>query len=705
MKIKKVVSFLIFLSIWLIAAVPLVENQAKIIVLRRPDLSSFPDVSVDLRILSQTGLAINTIERGQINIFENGNLGNVINLEKQPNGVGLNLYIVLDEFNRTDEKIVAEFISRFASRFMVENLDQVTIITNNPRVEGRANPNISLPATSSLGDLLAFASNHRNLRNHQYVNQALLEAYSIAINDNLLESHATHIILLAGPDTIFQPANMIEEIQQKWNISRIPLHVFEIQHRSAGFNNSQAYRDLAEAGKGKYHQIRQVDQQSQDFTILDDPFFLPLINERLTYRLVYRSTSGDLGNRDVLINIFGQNISDATQPNFSYSIDLQPASIIFNKPTQNARIIRTAQEDLGDRFLYDQDVQRIEFTVNWPDQYPRNISSINLEIKSSDGIETINIPVGPSGEIYQYDWDLRNITQEGDNPVEINVKVVDELGLGGESDFTSIFISNVIPPEILRSEIEGRLQRTNMLAYGLGLLVLVLFIMLFVMRKKIKDLDLKGIGSSIVNQVRKTFLPNRGRQNPVAYLSIISGPENMIGEKLEVFTESMKLGRDPAQADFVFYSPESKSTVSGLHAEIRKQNGQWIIENYSSSGETIVNGMRIVDDRPTMINPGDNVRLGYLAQQCVEFQFLVNHDHMLNNSGFAGNIDPHLEQDEDIYSDQITEVPYIHSPEYTQASKTPSELDETVIDFKSNVGRSDDHIGDTPDDFFSQFDN
>jgi predicted component of type VI protein secretion system len=112
---------------------------------------------------------------------------------------------------------------------------------------------------------------------------------------------------------------------------------------------------------------------------------------------------------------------------------------------------------------------------------------------------------------------------------------------------------------------------------------------------------------------------------PLASIKVIDGPASMIGaEPLKIYAESVKLGRDPTKADFTFYTPDAISTVSGLHCQIERVKGAWRIVALSKKGsETFVDDQAIPFFEPYPLNDGQIVRMGYLAQQPVVFQFNV----------------------------------------------------------------------------------
>lgn len=140
----------------------------------------------------------------------------------------------------------------------------------------------------------------------------------------------------------------------------------------------------------------------------------------------------------------------------------------------------------------------------------------------------------------------------------------------------------------------------------------------------------KGVIGQVVNQVRKTIIGGWKRGKPIAMLKVIDGPANLVGKELPIYSENVKLGRDPAQADFTFYE-NANSTISGLHARLERVNHSWRLVAVSKSGsETFLDDQPLPMMSPAPIHDGQVIRLGYPAQQCVELEFHVNESQSLN---------------------------------------------------------------------------
>jgi len=116
----------------------------------------------------------------------------------------------------------------------------------------------------------------------------------------------------------------------------------------------------------------------------------------------------------------------------------------------------------------------------------------------------------------------------------------------------------------------------------------------------------------------------------LAVLKVMDGPGKLIGQELKIYTESVRLGRDPTQSDFSFYA-DANSSISGLHAKIERINSDWRIVALSQSGnETFLDGEALPMMEPRPIRDGQVIRLGYLGQQSVDLEFMLNASEVQN---------------------------------------------------------------------------
>lgn len=83
-------------------------------------------------------------------------------------------------------------------------------------------------------------------------------------------------------------------------------------------------------------------------------------------------------------------------------------------------------------------------------------------------------------------------------------------------------------------------------------------------------------------------------------LHVLQGPDK--GRTYNTLNESTIIGRSTDQIHL------SDNSASRRHAELRPQNGSWLIVDLNSSNGTFLNGQRVVG--PTCIKDGDQIRVG-----------------------------------------------------------------------------------------------
>ena len=125
-------------------------------------------------------------------------------------------------------------------------------------------------------------------------------------------------------------------------------------------------------------------------------------------------------------------------------------------------------------------------------------------------------------------------------------------------------------------------------------------------------------------------------------LSILQGPDK--GHSFDVERDVILIGRDSPDV------PLSDNTLSRRHAELRRENGAWRIQDLNSSNGTHVNGVKLAGSLTVDVKAGDQIRCGTTL--------LVFGN--LNRSGIAGDPGGSLRIDEDgniVESAIMTTVP------------------------------------------------
>ncbi len=227
----------------------------------------------------------------------------------------------------------------------------------------------------------------------------------------------------------------------------------------------------------------------------------------------------------------------------------------------------------------------------------------------------------------------------------------------------------LIDPVYILSAGDPETNLIYILLWVLGLTILIQSILLLVLWRRMSSLNKPasvGIGK-VVDAIRLTLVGGNKRGKPLARLKVLDGPPNMIGQELNIYTESIKLGRNPHLADITFYGTDVITSVSGLHARVEKAAGSWRIVAISQSGsETFVDDIVLPFNEPVLLQNGQIIRMGYFAQQPVVIQFRTIDS--LQSDNYSNNSD----WDADLRKTDISDSIYIPSSESSDFFEKPN---------------------------------
>jgi len=570
-----------------------------------PTIGTFPAVKFNFRVFDRKFDPVKEISDQDLRVSENGL--NPVPLTpgmlSNEQGLGVDYYIVVDRSNRIgdqDQLQVKAILDSFVSYFD-ESKDQVKIITDE---NNGANVFYPSPTATKLSQAIANYPTARG-RNMYLADNALS-----TILDEIEGSFNTCqkpkiLIVIVGDDSISK--TMITSVAERAKKSSAKLFVFHAQNHWDGLFHSQSdYEEMAKVAGGKYIQITSEGDAGRSI-------FNTFINYRHSFSATYRTGNGVSGAHVIGFQYQGVNVPAKGSNTYTVSL-LQPQATLVVPSI----ITRIAKQTVKTGYVYDKVTEKISVNVAFPDGYPRKISSKAVMIINQTGKGEVRVPItltSSSGDVYQFSWDLEDISDSSRNDLGMKIELVDELNLS--------FVSADAPVTVL-SQIPTALLVERNLVYVMAGVVFLMVIALIVMWRRMGTLAVKGreMISNVAGAIRKTIVGGGKRGKPLATIKIIDGPPSMINQELKIYSESIKLGRDPQKADMTFYAPDANSSVSGLHARIEKVNGIWRIVAVSSSGsETFVDESPIPFNEPYSLNSGQVIRLGYLAQQPVVFSF------------------------------------------------------------------------------------
>jgi hypothetical protein len=694
---KKILSVLAIILIFVFIPLPGIQpvqvaSQTagnSVCVIEEPNISQFPEVQLNVRVLDADMNPVNAIPQSNFSVSEEGDRYQVDRLVFNEQGAGLNLYFVFDRGKYTDINTVQGVINRFIENFGVDGLDKITIIQAD-----NTGTNKILDKSTNFSAVKAPMSQVISRLNYD---TTPLLGVSIALDDIRANSQGcaqpSAVVVISG-NISFSYSNdeTVGILIDTATKTGTQIHVVQTSDESAAYGFFSQMADGT--GGGIYRPLDSIGSNSSE---LDTSLFSSLKNLRGTYTLSYRTTSGASGTRNLTVLLNGVALTAETQSS-KYAVDLQPAKVTLQAPLQGANVIRTAETFLDPGFVFDNDIVPVDFTIDWPDGIQRIPSQIRVIGITSTSEFTIQDFAGtePNRSSYHADWDVKDLTSEGDNPMGIRVEITDELGVKTVTSPVNFNIRNVIPETVAKQtteEINKNLKKTQYLVYALAGLIALAIALIIIFRKKIKQaFSSSGKIVMTIENVRKTIVGGTGRRkNPIAKLEILRPTV----EVKSIFTESIKLGRDPNISDYTFYTLNSECSVSGEHAHLVKKRDGWKIIAVSASGSPVfVNEQRINMHEEVPLKGGQLVELGYQDLGSALFRFVEV--ETTEKFDFAENAEFQPDKtvpDPDGY--RKTQVLVVDDPE--QQSVDRSGVTQTVVD--------DDVFGpaNEPDDFDSLF--
>lgn len=571
-----------------------------------PNTIAFPTVTLNFRMLDANMLPIVPAET-ELRFSENGQASIPLmgSLQRDAAGVGIDYYFIVDRGNRTSQSSVRSILQTFVSSgYYNEQTDKIKIYTNEEN-----SSQLYYPGGTS-GNTLAEAVANFPLNgdvNYRQVSQSFNKVLSeLETTPNACQNMRV-IIMIMGDDALTK--DEISKFSQRTKISLAKLAIFHVNGLgNGGFISRSVYSDLATQSGGIYRQIKSLDNDVK-------PGFDNFMLYKQVFSATYRTNFGSAGMHNITATY--QNANIPVQGQASYSVDVRPPTVSL---TGDAVINRVAQSKTvtGD-YIYPNDSLPYVVKIEWSDSYPRNIKNAALVVKEGDSENETVVPLTSKGDnAYEAVWNFSPIKTSGAHTLYLSVKVTDEFDYQAISTPLEILLTN-------NTETADKVPTWVPIALMVlaSVVVILLILMIFMWRRMLSFAKQGGAAlGKIAGEIRKTIVGGGKRGKPLASLKVLDGPPNMIGQELKIYTESIKLGRNPQLADMTFYAPDVNTSISGLHARLEKIGGNWRIVALSQSGsETFVDDQPIPFNEPVGLISGQKIRMGYFAQQPVVFEF------------------------------------------------------------------------------------
>ena len=596
------------------------------------DSGTFPDVSFSLRAVDLNNTVVGGLNASNITVYENGE--EVSDLQVTPQADGpIAIIFVIDQgrlanflsFNLNNTRLAITTL--VSGGYFVDGRDTVQVL-------GRQNVNSDqtvelLPPTLTATELTTWAANF-NFERGSGATKGLL-----GIEDAI--QRMSQLVPVAGSRTaaIIYLGRYIEDPSPQVAVTaaqntasaarRDFISIYTLQ-TDPNRGRADALQVLATSSGGQYAAL---DRTS--FTSAVSSVYNTIAAQRAYYTVSYRSNLGASGEREITINSTERPSAGVTG---TYTINLQPASLTISEPVAGSTIRREAQLGEDNSLSADTSTVKVVAIVAWPDGFPRSI--VSAELLANDNVEG-TLDVGPDDTQLEFEWDPSDIVDEGLNPVKLEVKATDELGLESSVE-TGVSVQVIIPatatatgPGAATMAVGGVLLFCVLGAVALAIVGGVYF---FVIRR---PAPAASEAPAAAPEPRSTIMGADAYPGlTLATLTLQEGPQGLVGETFRLYMATTVIGRNPTATDITFY-PDEESSVSRMHCTIQmaEDNTFRLTDNASSAG-TRLNGRRIQPNDPVVLADGDEIVLGDLARRGGELKFsLPSKDSATPYSGSA----------------------------------------------------------------------
>ena len=614
----------------------------RVFVLGEPDVRHFPEVRLDFRPLDiDNKLARPTEET--LTLFEAGQPLTDFVLatgERAP----IQLVFVVDQGRHFNPQrlggsllsgILADFVLSDRGYFR-EGVDRVAILSREN--EGADQTNVVLPPTQSATDFLT-AVNTLEWRNTGQTDGLAGVADGLAQFVGGQGEMSTAVIyigsLIDDPHGWNQAAaDRARPLAVLAREKNITIHAIHTERDGAYASPLQTLSDVS---GGQYIHLRDtVDAQTAFRPLYDD-----ILAQSETYRLTYRSQSGDSGRRQVVLLPQTVSLDNApVESQTSYEVTLSPPEVTIRYPQMGQLLDRGGAHDEAGNPFYVTDQIEVAVELAWAaERPPTEIVEVTFLV---NGEPSFSVRPEMHDNRLTIPWDIRAYQDQLASDVVLEVMLKDELGFEGVSSPVQVTIDGLLlSPTAVVPELSATISEPLpagsctagwfrwpclsqvVLPWLLVLCLLIVAIFLLVWGLRYRD-QLAQVVQKPLDLVRKTMLGggNRGR-TVIAKIYIEQGGKAVTGQTIDLYTNKTTLGRNPKLCDIQLYDEDYVSTVSGLHCTIQYDAVQqlfFVTDDHSANG-TYLNEQLLEATMPYPLKRDDWLVLGDLFRQGAKIRF------------------------------------------------------------------------------------
>jgi pSer/pThr/pTyr-binding forkhead associated (FHA) protein len=458
------------------------------------------------------------------------------------------------------------------------------------------------------GAVMSYTTEFAGIANHiPFANQAL----DFAADATLRPGMRRYVVFISSGFASAGDETALADLVARANASRIPIHTVYVGPPDLDGQlavEAQRLKKLAELTGGAFVVFDQPASL--------DPLLQRLADQRAQYILSYRSTLAVTGQHSLFARVTLPGGAALTSGVSAFPLRVElPTIALQNVP---ATIQRLAQQPGADPQTIAPTAYAVQFKAEFPDGHTRTLTEVQL---IADGQVADTQRLAP---IETLTWPLASYAESGTHALQL--RATDELGLVAESEVLTVTVTVEIPPLTVAQRAAG----VPVWAVGLagGLLAIGLASaggLWFVRRRRAASApaptaDLRKTQPLTPLSKRRAtprlplpqlHLPARRAAQPKqtgkAYLEVVEPGGGGSRADIELFGETVRLGREPSLAQIVF--PDR--SVSRLHARIAETSpGVFQIFDEGSTSGTWVNLTQIPVATGCELKSGDLINLG-----------------------------------------------------------------------------------------------
>ena len=575
--------------------------------LSQPDLSNFPEVRLNVLSSDGRGAPLAEAELSRLALRENG--VPIADAEVQFVPVGVDIIFVLDadsSLSIFDEgrsvtrlQTVQASLERYASRFMnPSGLDRISLLVPDATNEAGQ---FLVQDVGSPDSLAAAIQNYEpDLPETAPINNMMLQAIEHAAS--IKEDGRYQAILLLSEARRLNQFLDFTALTEQAQAIELPLFT-AILGGQASFDEVDAAAALYQPTRAYYVHVPRPEAA--------DSLFLIWQRQGNQAQIRYRSLQTESGRFPITVNI--GTLTASTE----LVLEILPPHIELALPTTAVQ----RQGNAPDSPLVELEPATLEIPVQltWPDGLPREVTAVSLFVDGQTQPQ-LNVPQPDEAGRLRLNWNVQSVDT---GAYRLWAELSDVLGYTVDTETVVLTITAVRPdpptptpaPTATPSPVEQitavttavatSLSRNEWLLLLAGLSVIGLLLLLIRWwRRRPPKVEPHPHSTNPAAEANDTL--DEIDESLVASLHLV---EDAPGNQTEIVldNDNLTLGRDHEVAQIVF----GDSSVSRLHARIRKRNGRyWLYDEGSASG-TFLNHDRL-GLSPRQLQDGDEIRLGRL---------------------------------------------------------------------------------------------